>query len=222
MKSKPYLLLKATALQVPLLDKSVGLVIGTPPGLGEKRARKQQFCTNDLREYELMMAQFQAEAARIVKPSGYILLYPGHLQKGMTKVFEVFQKQMRRGRPALVHKTSAKFTTRYGNVKDFYWDAIPVWVYAALIRRYSEAGETIAHVFSGSGNSAIAALELSRKSVLIDLHYHRQVQRRLRKWAESRRRKPKSSAKMQETKFFAAAGRALAKSESLTEVRLNR
>lgn len=193
MKSKPYLLLKATALQVPLLDNSVGLVIATPPGLGEKRARKQQFCTNDLREYELMMAQFLAEATRIVKPSGYILIYPGHLQEGMTKVFEVFQKQIRRGRPALIRKTSAKFTTRYGNVRDFYWDAIPVWVYGAVIRRYSDAGEIIAHVFSGSGNSGIAALELSRKPVLIDLHYHRQVQRRLRKRTESGKRQPKSS-----------------------------
>jgi DNA modification methylase len=194
MKSPPYLLLKATGFQIPLLDGSVGLVIATPPYFGEKRARRGEFCTSDRGEYRRLMTQFLGEATRIVKPYGHILLYASGHEAG--KVFEVFQKRIRGGRWTWVRVRSHSFTAHYVDVKGFSWEALPVRLYRELIHRYSAPGEAIAHVFSGSGNSGIAAVELRRKPVLVDLHHHRQVRRRLKKRMRS---KPEKAAGLQKT-----------------------
>lgn len=42
-----YLLLKANGGQIPLSNNSVSLVIATPPYLGERHHRKEDFCTSD-------------------------------------------------------------------------------------------------------------------------------------------------------------------------------
>ena len=60
-----YMLVKANATHVPLLDNSVSLVIGTPPLLGERRICKGEFCTSDPDEYKSLMTRFMAEAIRI-------------------------------------------------------------------------------------------------------------------------------------------------------------
>lgn len=190
MKDPPYLLLKATAAYIPLLDNSVSLVIATPPYLGERRVRKEEFCTHDPKEYQRWMTQFLTEATRIVKPYGHILLYASRPEPRRSKAFDVLQKRVRRGRWACVRVGSKSFTAHHANVKNFTWEALPIRLYRALIHQYSEPGETIAHVFSGSGNSGIAAMQMARKPILIDLHYHRQIQRRLNKRTESKPLKP--------------------------------
>ena len=72
-----YLLLKASALQIPLRDASVALVIATPPDLGSKRFGKAGFCTSDSQELQQLMKVALAECVRVAKPYGYILVAKG-------------------------------------------------------------------------------------------------------------------------------------------------
>jgi len=192
MNRPSYLLLKANADQLPLRANSVSLVIATPPYLGERRTRKNQYCTSDAQEYERWLRRSLAEATRIVKPGGTILLHNRRPRRRTARgerlvEFDVLQKALRGGGRAPKQLRTETFVTRFADVVEFSWWALPVRLYRTLIGRYSLPGETLAHIFSGSGNSGLAALELSRSPVLVDLHHHRQVQRRLRKKMRSRR-----------------------------------
>lgn len=194
-----YLLLKADASQIPLKNDSVSLVIATPPGLGVKRRRKGDYCTSDPEEYALLITKFLKEAARILKPGRRILLISSSPPRGKSKgarrvVFHVLQKRISRDHWTHGRIKSETFLTHYVNVKNFPWWALSVRLYRNLIRRYSRPGEIVAHVFSGSGNGGIAALELARKPILIDLHYHRQTRRRLNERIQSIRAKIKPSS----------------------------
>jgi len=194
MNGPLYLLLRADAGQIPLPNDSVSLVIATPPYIGARRLHKRGFCTSDADEHQALITQFLGEATRIVKRHGYVLLIssrkPMEKSKGARYiVFDVLQKRISRG--CWIHKQirSEVFLTHYMDVKNFPWWALPIRLYQAVVGRYSKPGETVAHIFSGSGNGAIAALELARRPVLIDLYYHRQTKRRLNKWIQSMRPK---------------------------------
>ena len=184
MKHAPFFLLKARAEQIPLRDNSVSLVIATPPYLGVKRIPQKDCCTQDPEQYDALLARFLDEATRIVKPGGHILLHtdewPAYSIRGSAQiVFQVFQKCVRRGLWAHRWVGSRTFRRRYRSVEGCRWAALPIRLYRDLVRGYSKPGEVVAHVFSGSGNGAIAALQSSRKPLLLDLHYHRQIKRRL-------------------------------------------
>jgi hypothetical protein len=187
---RPYLLLKASASQLPLSSDSVSLVIATPPFLGVRCRPKADYCTSDPYEYRSLMSIFLAEATRIVKPRRHILLISGRERTGKSKgarrvVFHVIQKLGSRGHWTHRRVKSATFLTHYMKVKNFPWWALSIRLYRNLIRCYSEPGEIVAHVFSGSGNGGIAALESARTPILIDSHYQRQVRRRLEKRVQS-------------------------------------
>jgi DNA modification methylase len=182
VQALPYLLLKATAGQIPLRTNSADLVIATPPYVGERRTHPGEYCTRDGAEFEGFMARFLDEAIRIARPHGFVLLHARRPERRMPDgkkpiVFSVLQK--RAGKPATLG--SRTFKTRYSRVGNFSWVALPIWLYRGLLHRYSRPGDLVVHLFSGSGNGGMAALEMSRNPVLIDLHYHRQVNRRLKK-----------------------------------------
>ena len=186
MNVTPYLILKASAHQLPLPDNFVSLVIGTPPDFGVRCRPRSDFCTGDPQEYDLMIREFVREAMRIVRPRGHILVTESRPQiigsKGARSImFRVVQKQVAHGNWTDQRIGSETFFTHFVEVKGFPWWALSIQLYRNLIRRYSRRGEVVVHIFSGSGNGAIAALELARRPILIDLHYHRQLGRRLRK-----------------------------------------
>ncbi len=178
-----YLLLKATAGRLPLRNNSVNLVIATPPYFGHPHTRGGEYGTSNSKDYDRSIKKFLAEAGRVVKPDGYVLLNSamrtnGRARRATLIVFRVWQKRHRNGR--LRHPVRAQTFPKYFiGLENFRWYALSVRLYQTLIRRYSRCGDIVAHVFSGSGNGGIAALKLARKPVLIDLHYHRQVRRRL-------------------------------------------
>jgi hypothetical protein len=183
----PYLVIRARAENLPLLDKSVSLVIGTPPYLGASRVSQKECCTKNPGQYDALLCHILEEAARIIKPGGYLLLHTSWATArntvGVLRIeFHVFRRPIRGGRHALEWVRSERFAARFVRVKGIPWLAFPIRLYRLLIQRYSNPGDTITHVFSGSGNSAIAALELSRVPILLDLHYHKAVKRRLNKW----------------------------------------
>src|SRR5215467_1020069 len=72
MDVRPFLLLKASARQMPLPDHSVSLVIATPPCFGVRHLRRVDYCTNQADEYARLITEFLEEAARIVKPRRHI------------------------------------------------------------------------------------------------------------------------------------------------------
>lgn len=189
MNQRPsYLVLKANAAELPLLQDSVSLVIATPPYLTAQRIRKQEFGADTAAEYEALMDRFLEEAARVLTLGGHIAVhtdYPPSPKPGNQPqvVFQVWQKKTR-GAPA-EWVASEPLRVRHIHVRDFSWLALPVWVYRVLIEKYSRPGDAIAHVFSGSGNGGLAALSLGRRPVLIDLYYQRQTLRRLEKKARS-------------------------------------
>lgn len=194
-RGSSYLLLKGRAEEIPLMDDSVCLVFVTPPYRGATRISQKDCCTRNSEQYDAFLSCVLGEAARIIKPGGYVLLHtnlpPVKREKGIPQIeFKVLRRQFRRGRQTLKWVRSEKFATHYARVRGINWTALPIWLYRVLIRKYSKSGEPIAHVFSGSGNSAIAALELSRVPILVDLHYHGQVQRRLNKRLRRRRTRP--------------------------------
>lgn len=184
-KAWAYLLLKADAAQIPLATSSVDLVIATPPFPGERRFHQREFCTSSLGEYEEMIRRFVVEAARIVRPSGYILLQTAKTTRLMPKIFDVLQKRKQRHRWVPVHVRTEKHFVRNVGVKNFYWEALPVQFYRELMSRYSRAGDTVVHVFSGSGNGGLAAIDCGRKPILIDLCYHTVMKRRLEERAQA-------------------------------------
>jgi hypothetical protein len=96
-------------------------------------------------------------------------------------VFHVLKKSARGSRQIVTWVTAEKFSARFVRVKGINWYGLPVWLYETLINRYSRPGARVVHTFSGTGNSAIAALRLWRSPILIDLNHHRQVQSRLNK-----------------------------------------
>jgi len=186
MDGTPYLVLKARADQIPLRDNSASLVIGTPPEFGIKSRPRADYCTSDPKEYRLLIRKFLKEATRIVQPEGHILLTDGFPQtrgsNGARRiVFQVLRKQVCNGHWTDRRIRSIAFFTHFVQVKNFPWWALSIRLYRNLIQDYSRPGEIVVHVFSGSGNGAIAALGLARRPILIDLHYHRQVGSRLRK-----------------------------------------
>ena len=178
-KFQPYYLLRADASQIPLATNSADLVIATPPFPGEKRFRQREFCTSSIVEYEAMTRDFLLEAVRIVRPSGYILFHTDTAVSPMPKIFDVLQKRKRRQQWVAAPVRRERHKVRSVSVKNFYWAALPVGFYRELIVRYSRPGETVVHVFSGSGNSGLAAMDCSRKPILIDLCYQRVMKKRL-------------------------------------------
>jgi hypothetical protein len=182
----PYLILKANASHIPLKDESVDVVLATPPYIGARPVGKGAFCTNSPREYKRMIDAFLVEALRIVKAEGYILMStsrtPAARRPGAVKVvFRIFRK--RAYRETCIPRVVARevFWTHGQVLKRTCWLAIPVKVYSTLLEQYSQPEQIVAHVFSGSGNGGIAAVLLNCKAVLIDLYYHREVAKRLRR-----------------------------------------
>jgi DNA modification methylase len=182
----PYLLVRADATRIPLRENSADLIIATPPHFGERRFSKSELCSSRPQEYKQMFERFLAEAVRVLKPYRYILLYTSSSKERNPKIFQVMQKRSRnrRWRPVLVKRES--FRAHYAAVRNFYWEALPIRLYHDLIHRYSQPGDKVLHVFAGSGNGGIAALELGRWPVLIDLYYQKQARKRLNDWLASR------------------------------------
>jgi len=179
-----YLLLKSRAEQTPLRDNSVRLVLATPPYRGILGVRQEECPTKNPRRYEVFLARCLKEARRILKPGGHYLLHtnlpPVKREKGALRiVFRVMRKSNRGSVGKAAWVESEEFTTRFVWIRGISWAAFPVWLYRDLVRRYSQPGEIVAHLCSGSGNAALAALMLSRKPVLVDLHNHRRVKERL-------------------------------------------
>jgi len=194
MNVLPYLLIKGDARQIPLSNDSVSLLIATPPYFGATRLHIRGYCTSDPDAHRKLITRFLSEATRVVRPQGHVLLISR--RKPVEKllgarhiVFHVLQKQVSRGRWILKQIRSEASVTHYVDVKNFPWWALSIRLYKALLGRYSKAGEIVAHIFFGSGNCGIAALESARKPVLIDLYYHKQIKRRLDKRIQSMRPK---------------------------------
>lgn len=190
MNNPSYVLIKADAVQIPLRNESVSLVIATPPYIGTARLHIRGFCTSDPDVHWELITLFLNEATRIVKPHGHIVLIssrkPLEKSRGARHiVFHVLQKHVSLGCSILKQIRSEVFLTHYTDVKAFPWWALPIQLYMALLVRYSKTGEVIAHIFSGSGNSGIAALRMKRRPILIDLYYHRQTKKRLDKTIQS-------------------------------------
>lgn len=178
-----FLVLKASADRLPFVQDSASLVIATPPYLGARALRRHEYGAREASEYDQLMAKMFSEATRVVQPGGYILLhtnYPAVFRprRKRTVIFTVHRKGRGDGQRLRALKPVA-FPTRHVYLKGFSWPALPVWVYRSLVEKYSRQGELIVHVFSGSGNGGVAALQCSRKVALVDLHYHRRVHRRL-------------------------------------------
>jgi len=189
-----YLLIKADAVQIPLGNESVSLIIATPPYIGATRLHMRGYCTRDPDAHRARIALFLNEATRIVKPRGHVVLIssrkPVEKLRGARRiVFYVLQKQFSRGCWTLKQIGSELFLTHYVDVKAFPWWALPIRLYKALLSRYSKAGEIVAHIFSGSGNGGIAALTMKRRPILIDLYYHKQTKKRFNKILQSTRSK---------------------------------
>jgi DNA methylase len=174
-----YLLLKADALQIPVAANSVDLVIATPPFRGEKRFRQREFCARSLAEYDTMTSRFLRESVRIVRPLGYILFSTATTRRPMPKTFDVYQKRKRKGRWVAAPVLREEHFVRHVSVENFFWYALPIQLYRELINRYSKPEDIVLHVFCGSGNGALAAIECRRKVILIDLCYHRLVKQRI-------------------------------------------
>jgi tRNA G10 N-methylase Trm11 len=133
-----YLVLKANAGRLPLKNESADLVIATPPYIGARLLRKGDFCTSDETEYNRMIGSFLAEALRVVKSDGHILLTtsraPSARRRGARKVtFQLLRKQrLRRGwAPKTVGSES--FWTQGQILETTCWMAIPERVYRELL-----------------------------------------------------------------------------------------
>lgn len=176
----PFLQLKANALALPLRANSVPLVIATPPHFGVKNLGTNGFCTSDAKTYDRLIAGVLGEARRVLRPGGRVAIYTREGGTRIRKVFDVFQKRRRQGKWRLERAGEHTFAAPYVDVDGFWWWAVPLSIYRTLIARYSAKGEAIAHVFSGSGNGAIAAIKMKRTVVMVDLHYHALARRRLR------------------------------------------
>jgi hypothetical protein len=186
-----YLILKGRAEQIPLRSGSGSLLIATPPYNGAPRIARQDCVTRDPLQYKRFLSRFLREATRVVRPGGFILLHtnipPVARVRGAYRiVFTVYQKRRPRGRWTSCPVGSRRFLAQFARVRQIKWLALPVWLYRALVKQYSAPGDTVVHAFSGSGNGALAALELARRPVLLDLHHHRQVHKRLARMTKMR------------------------------------
>ena len=181
-----YLLLRCRAEQIALRDRSAELVIATPPYHGTRGVPRKDCCPCDPRSFGAFLARCLGEAMRIVKPGGYVLIHtrktPLNSTRGLHRVvFQVLKKSAVETRQTIDWLKVEKFRVHFVRVKGVNWYGFPVSFYQILVRRYSRPGARVVHIFSGTGNSAIAALNLSRFPILIDLNHHQQVQRRLDK-----------------------------------------
>ena len=179
-----FLIVKANATQLPLKSNSVSLVVATPPYIGAQLRRKGEYCTNSGNEYQALIGTFLAEAMRILKPYGHILITtarpPATRHHGYTEVlFRVLNKAAYRNDWRARKVRLERFSVEYVIFERMSWLALPVWVYEKLLERYSAPNDFVAHVFSGSGNGGIAALKIGRKPILVDLHYHRDAVTRI-------------------------------------------
>jgi DNA modification methylase len=163
---------------LPLARDTIPFIIATPPVFGVKRLGERGFCTRDGTRYERMLGELKAECLRILKPDGFMVqfVHSGDIRK----IFEVFQKQRRGRRWQLSRRRTIVFRAPYVLLPGFWWYALSVSIYSNLIARFTDEGDLVAHVFSGSGNSAIAAAALRRPVALFDLHYHERTRPRLR------------------------------------------
>lgn len=181
-----YLLVKATAEQLPLARETAGLVLMTPPYFGARQVPRRECNTTDLTAYTTFLGRALDEAARVAKCGGYILFHtnlrPVRNEGNIPVVrFEVFRRIGRGDDCTIEAAGHREVRVRLAQVEGVRWQGLPVRVYEILIRRYSRRAEIVTHVFSGTGNSALAALRLGRIPVLVDLHHHRIVQRRVRR-----------------------------------------
>ena len=173
-------LLKADARRLPLRSSCVELVIATPPHFGVPQC-PAAFCTRDRARYQELLDALSRECLRVLEPHGHLVIYLHEGASRIRKVFDVYQKRRRGGRWRLERVRSHTWRVPYVLVRGFWWYALPVELYRRLIARYSSLQGTIAHVFAGSGNGGIAALQLRRRVFLVDLHYHRISSQRLRR-----------------------------------------
>ncbi len=183
--SAAYLLLRCRAEQLAIRDNSVDLVIATPPYYGEPRVPRMDCCPGNSWVYGAFLARCLSEASRIVRPGGYILVHIGKLPLNLSGtlpfLFHVLNKSARGSPRTVTWIGTEEFHARFVAINGINWYALPMWLYRAIISRYSRPGAIVVHTFSGTGNSAIAALRLSRFPILVDLHHHRQVESRLKK-----------------------------------------
>jgi DNA modification methylase len=171
-KAGECVLLKADARHLPLRASSVELVIATPPHFGVQRC-PESFCTRDRQHYQGLLDDLSRECLRVLQPGGHLIIYLHQGRSRISKVFDVCQKR-RRGRKWRLQRLRPQVLRfPYLLVPGFWWYALPVSIYRKLIMRYSSPRASIAHVFSGSGNGGIAAVQLKRQAFLVDLHYHR-------------------------------------------------
>lgn len=178
-----YLVIKADAGHLPLRARSAGMMIATPPFIGAIRFRKGDFCTDDAEQYRRWIKGFLGEAMRIMKPGAYLLM-SGSREPRLTGVgkrrveFGVFRKQRQEGRWVFQRTGTEAFWTHFMRVRSCWWACRPS-LYRELIVKYSQPGDVVVHVFSGSGNSGVAAVATNRKPILIDRHYQRDALRRV-------------------------------------------
>lgn len=178
-----YLLLKANAATLPVADGVAGLVFVTPPYFGAGRVPRRECNTVDLDAYSGFLGRVLDEAARIARPGAYILFHTDRLPMrragNIPRVrFEVFRRSKSTG-CAMREAGRWEVAMHLARVDGVKWLGLPVHAYEMLLRKYSRPGEIMVHVFSGTGNSALAAFALGRIPVLVDLHHHRVVRRRL-------------------------------------------
>lgn len=127
MNGSRYLLLKASADRIPLMDNSVGLVIATPPMLGVRHRPKSDYCTSDGAEYDLLIRNFLMEATRVVQPRRHILLIDRKLQSRRSSrslVFHILHKQAAKGGGMVRRVRSETFLTHFVDIKEYPWWAI--------------------------------------------------------------------------------------------------
>jgi len=199
LQGKSFLILKCRAERIPLRDNSVRLALATPPYLGAPRVRQEECPTQDKRRYKEFLRTLVEEAGRILRPGGHLLLHTGRCPvkrvKGARRIeFFVLRKPKQTSRQTPRRVGTEWFATQFTRVQGIRWVALGVSLYRELVCRYSEPGDLVADVFSGSGNAALAALLLLRKPILIDLHHHRKVRERL-EGALRRERRRRGSAR---------------------------
>jgi hypothetical protein len=177
------LLLKANAEGLPVADRTAGLVLVTPPYFGARRVPRRECNTLDLDAYTRFLSRALDEAARIARPGAFILFHTDRLPMrragNIPRVrFEVFRRSRGAGY-AMREAGQWEVAVHLARVDGVKWLGLPVHIYEMLLRKYSRPGEIVVHVFSGTGNSALAAFPLGRIPVLVDLHHHRVVRRRI-------------------------------------------
>ncbi|MGH9594109.1 MAG: hypothetical protein ACRD5L_13540, partial [Bryobacteraceae bacterium] len=154
---------------------------------GAARISQEDCNTRDAAGYLLFLDRVLAEARRIRKPGGVILIHTGRMPMKWKGRLPRIRFQLVGANIAAARNLRARsgplFSTRFARVPGIRWVGLPVWVYHALIRKYSRRGDCVAHIFSGTGNCGLAALAEGRVPILVDLHHHLAVQRRLRRAA---------------------------------------